>query len=171
MARSRVLERLWRLRELEEEQSRMALEARVVDRNRVAARLSEVREGAMRSRTALAAHLGDPDTAARTGALMELEQSRREQTEIGPRMEQAESEVELRREEFLARRTGRRQVETLLERGQEEAREAIARRAQQMLDDWYGRRRTEGHPLAGKTDNTASSRRNFVSQNDSMNSV
>jgi hypothetical protein len=31
-------------------------------------------------------------------------------------------------------------VETLLEREQKMAREETARRAQQMLDDWYGRR-------------------------------
>jgi len=36
MAKRQALKRLWRLREMEEEQSRLELEARVVDRNRVA---------------------------------------------------------------------------------------------------------------------------------------
>jgi flagellar export protein FliJ len=141
MAKRRVLERLWRLRELEEEQSRLALEARVQDRDRIAQRLESATQGVVQSRRVFADRLGDPDTATRTGALAELGQARRRQAAIRPQFELAEIEVERGREEFLARRTGRRQLETLLERGQQAAREETARRAQQMLDDWYGRRR------------------------------
>jgi flagellar export protein FliJ len=140
MAKRNVLERLWRLRELEEEQSRLELEARVAERSRVAQNLAEISANAAKSRGDFLARLGDPDTAARTGALVELEHARRGQTAIRPRLDQAEAEVELQREEFLARRTGRRQVETLLDRVREAARSETARRAQQMLDDWYGRR-------------------------------
>lgn len=140
MAKRNVLERLWRLRELEEEQSRLELEAQVAERNRIAQHLAEVSSGAARSRDEFVARLADLDTAARTGAMVELEQARRGQAAIRPRLEQAETEVEARREVFLTRRTGRRQVETLLDREREAARSETARRAQQMLDDWYGRR-------------------------------
>jgi len=172
MAKRQALKRLWRLREMEEEQSRLELEARVVDRNRVAERLATVVEEAVQSRKSFAARLGDPDTVARTAALMELEQARRLQTAIRPHLEQAESEVELRREEFLARRTGRRQVETLLDREEEKAREATARRAQQMLDDWYGRRKPETPPSTAEHDRNREAREADGSrQNPSMNSV
>jgi flagellar export protein FliJ len=140
MAKRNVLERLWRLRELEEEQSRLELGARVAERNRIAQNLAEVSANAATSRGEFVVRMGDPDTAARTGALVELEQARRRQTVIRPRLDHAETEVELRRGEFLTRRTGRRQVETLLDREREAARAETARRAQQMLDDWYGRR-------------------------------
>ena len=149
MAKRNVLERLWRLRELEEEQSRLELEARVTERNRIARHLAEVSSGAARSRGEFVDRLADSDTAARTGALVELEQARRGQAAIRPRLDQAATDVELRRDEFLARRTGRRQVETLLDREREAARAETARRAQQMLDDWYGRRgpkRTASEP-------------------------
>ncbi len=110
MAKRNVLERLWRLRELEEEQSRLELEALVGERNRIAQNLAEVSSGTVRSRGEFVARLGDIDTVARTGALIELEQGRRRETAIRPRLVHAEAEVELRRNEFLVRRTGRRQV-------------------------------------------------------------
>jgi len=144
MAKRNVLERLWRLRELEEEQSRLELEAQVGERNHIAQQLAEAIAGAARSRGEFVARLGDSDTAGRTGALVELEQGRRRQTAIRPQLDNAEAAVELRREEFLARRTTRRQVETLLDREREAARVEAARRAQQMLDDWYGRRGMAG---------------------------
>lgn len=140
MAKRNVLERLWRLRELEEEQSRLELEAGVVERNRIARELAEISADAARSRGEFVARLGDPDTAARTGALLELEQARRGQAAIRPQLDHAEIEVERHREEFLTRRTVRRQVETLLDREREAMRTETARRAQQVLDDWYGRR-------------------------------
>ena len=146
MAKRNVLERLWRLRELEEEQSRLELESGVAERNRVAQELAEVTAEAARNRREFAARLGDSDTAARTGALVELGRARRWQSAIRPQLDKAEADVELRREEFLARRTTRRQVETLLDREREAARIETARRAQQMLDDWYGRRGPVAQP-------------------------
>jgi flagellar export protein FliJ len=163
------LERLWRLRELEEEQSRLELEARVGDRNRAAQRLAGAVESGARSRKAFAAALGDPNTATRQGALLELEHARRRQAVLRPQLEQAEGELEIRREEFLARRTERRQVETLLEREQAMALEETARRAQQMLDDWYGRRIVDKRP--GGADGEAGVRGERVATGASMKSV
>jgi hypothetical protein len=41
---------------------------------------------------------------------------------------------------FQMRRTGRRQVETLLDQEHAKVLEEAGRRAQRMIDDWYGRR-------------------------------
>jgi flagellar export protein FliJ len=142
MAKGRALERLWRLRELEEEQSRVELESKVLDRRRVETQLAEATESAAHSRQVFADRLADPDTSARAGAILELEQARRSEAVLRPRWENAAAEVERQREEFGVRRTGRLQVETLLDREREAEREDAIRRAQQMLDDWYGRRRS-----------------------------
>jgi flagellar export protein FliJ len=140
MAKGRVLNRLLRLRELEEELSRVQLEAAVGDRNRVAGELAVVVQRQAHGRKSFAAWAGDPDTAGRTGAMIAMEQARKQRTRIEPRLEAAEREVIRQREEFLAHRTERRQVETLVDEQQATMREETARRAQQMLDDWYGRR-------------------------------
>ena len=74
---------------------------------------------------------------------MELERAREQQVKIRTRFDASEAEVARQREEFLLRRTERRQVETLVD--DQQAMDVIetARRAQQMLDDWYGRRGTK----------------------------
>jgi hypothetical protein len=56
-------------------------------------------------------------------------------------LKEAERELERQREEFLRRRVDRRQVETLVTEARLGAEQEAGRRAQQMLDDWYGRRR------------------------------
>jgi len=149
MANRRVLERLWRLRGLEEEQSRMALEACVAERNRAEETLADAGRSVARSRGEFVARLGDANTAARAGALLELERNRRYREALRPRLASAEAEVLAGREEFLLRRTGRRQVETLLEQEQQQKAQETARRAQQMLDDWYGRRTAAARAPAG----------------------
>lgn len=128
----------------------MALEARVAQRNRVAETLAEAALGVARSRREFTDRLGDPDTAARTGALVELERDRLHRETLLPQWERAEADVEAGRQEFLTRRTERQQAETLLEQERQAAARETARRAQQMLDDWFGRRigalRERGEP-------------------------
>jgi flagellar export protein FliJ len=140
MANRRVLSRLLRLRELEEEMSRMELESAVGDRNRVAGELAAAVNRQALGRQSFLVSIGDSDTAGRTGSVISMEQARKLSTRIAPRLEAADREVVRRREEFLSRRTGRQQVETLVEREQRTLKEEAARRAQQILDDWYGRR-------------------------------
>jgi flagellar export protein FliJ len=140
MAKRRVLERLLRLRELEEELSRVDLETAVGARNRLAGELAAAAGRQAQAHRGFAASLGDPDTADRTGAVIAMERACKQRLRIEPRLRSAEQEVMRQREEFLARRTGRQQVETLLEQEHRTQQEEVARRAQQMLDDWYGRR-------------------------------
>jgi flagellar biosynthesis chaperone FliJ len=146
MAKRNVLDRLWRLRELEEEQSRLELESRVGKRNRIAQNRTEAAADVARSRGEFHARLGDPDAAARTGALVEWEEARLRQDAIRSQLENAEAAVEVQRDDFFARRIARRQVESLLEGEREAGRVETARRAQQILDDWFGRRGTAGRP-------------------------
>jgi len=143
LAERRVLARLLRLRELEEEQSRTELEAAVGVRNRVRVELAEVSDRQTLGRRNFATGIAARDPLGRTGAMMELERAREQQVKIRTRFDASEAEVARQREEFLLRRTERRQVETLVD--DQQAMDVIetARRAQQMLDDWYGRRGTK----------------------------
>jgi flagellar export protein FliJ len=141
MAVKKVLERLLRLRELEEEQSRLTLESAVEDRNRIDRELSDAADRQAQGRRTFVAGMSAPDSVGRCGGVMEMEQARRLRQQIAPRLKAAEDEMTRQRDDFLARRTARRQVETLVDEEQQAGRESEARRAQQMLDDWYGRRR------------------------------
>jgi flagellar export protein FliJ len=140
MAVRRVLTRLLRLRELEEEQSRIKLESAVGDRDRVHEDLARAAECLIQGRQSFTAGIVNRDALGRTGAVLETEQARKQRLRILPRLQAAEAEVMRQREEYLLRRTGRRQVETLVENEKGMAMVEAARRAQQMLDDWYGRR-------------------------------
>jgi flagellar export protein FliJ len=136
----RVLTRLLRLRELEEEQTRIQLESAVGDRDRVQEDLAQTADYLTQGRQSFRASVTNRDAMGRTGAVLETEQARQQRLRILPRLQAAEAEVTRQREEYLLRRTGRRQVETLVENEKEMAAVETARRVQQILDDWYGRR-------------------------------
>lgn len=136
----RVLQRLLRLRELEEEQSRLALEAAISDRDRQAQELAAVMSRHAHGRTTFVAGIPERDTAGRTGGIFEMEQASRQRPRIEARLEAADAEVVRQREALLAYRTARRQVETLVSEERAAVLEEAGRRAQQVLDDWYGRR-------------------------------
>ncbi len=140
MAVSRALRRLLRIRDLEEEQSRLALETATGQLNLLEQALVAAIDRGRRGRRLI-------DASARTGELLDrlagLEEGRsslRCADALAPRIEDAKPDVADLREEFLARRVARRQAETLIE--ESEAREAIetGRRSQQSLDDWYSSR-------------------------------
>ncbi len=140
MAEKRILARLLKLRELEEELSRVELEAAVAARDRIEGERNAAEARRVLGRRSFADALGDLDTAERTGGMMEMEQARLLALQIQPHLKVADKEAAHKREEFLARRTSRRQVETLLDNHRRQEETDAGRRAQQMLDDWYGRR-------------------------------
>ena len=158
MAEKRVLARLLKLRELEEELSRVELEAAIAARSRIEGEMSAAEDRRVQGRRSFADALGDVDTAGRTGGVMEMEQAKLQRLRIQPRLEAADSAAAWQREEFLARRTSRRQVETLLDNHRQQAEIEAGRRAQQMLDDWYGRRvKPETSPFGSREEDGDSS--------------
>ena len=141
MSVSKALERLRRLRAMEEEQRSAALESALAELHALeracdAAGRSE-RQG--RARVALSAASGD--SVDRLAGLVEIECARRRARQLAPRIAAAEQETGRRRKELLDKRVELRQVGTLIEKA--EAREAIesGRRSQRTVDDWYGARR------------------------------
>ena len=145
MAEKRVLARLLRLRELEEELSRQSLELAVTERRQVQREMEAARSCEVQGRANFVGGLGEADSAGRVGGTLEMEFARRRQLALRPLMDAADERVSRQREEFLHRRMERRQVETLVANQRTAADVEAGRRAQQMLDDWYGRRsRVEG---------------------------
>ncbi len=140
MAVSRSLRRLLRIREPEEEQSRLVLELALSELNRLehALTATAARERRGRSLVQASAHSGQlPD---RLAGLEETRSSLRHAAALGPRIEATGDDVAALRREFLGKRVERRQAETLIQETEAEDAIAAGRRGQQALDDWYGSR-------------------------------
>jgi hypothetical protein len=145
MAVSRALRRLLKIRAIEEEQSRLALESALGELNRLEVALAATAERDRLGRRLVQSSASNGELPDRLAGLEETRAAGCHAAWLGPRIAEAELDVLGLREEFLARRVERRQAETQIE--ETEARDALdaGRRGQQSLDDWYGNRmhRTE----------------------------
>ena len=140
MAVSRALRRLLRIRDLEEEQSRLAMESALGELHRLEHALTASAEWERRGRRLVETSAYSGELQDRQAGLEETRAAARLADVLTPRIAEAEQDVAALREEFLGKRVERRQAETLIEEA--EARDAIDadRRSQQALDDWYGNR-------------------------------
>jgi hypothetical protein len=137
---SRALRKLLRIRNLEEEQSRIALEAAIADLRRLEEAQSATAERDRRGRRLVDSSVQTGELSDRLAGLEEQHAADRFQIGLAPRVLDAEQDVANLREEYLERRVERRQAETLVK--ESEAREALEadKRSQQGLDDWFGNR-------------------------------
>jgi hypothetical protein len=140
MAVSRALRRLLRIRSLQEEQSRLALESALGELHRLEHALSATVERERRGRNLIQASAQTGELADRLAGLEETRSAKLHAATLEPRIDGMGEEVTDRREEFLLKRVERRQAETLIQ--ETEAREVIedGRRGQQALDNWYSSR-------------------------------
>jgi hypothetical protein len=154
MAVSKSLLRLLRIRDLQEEQSRIALasatgELRQLERASVAAGERARRGRRLVDHSALTGEVPD-----RQAGLEETRAAQRATLFLGPRIEDAEDRAGMLEEVFLARRVERRQAATLIEEAEAVQALETERRAQQSLDDWYrnqlGRREREIKSAMGR---------------------
>jgi sirohydrochlorin ferrochelatase len=137
MAVSRPLRRLLGVLELEEEQSRQALESSIGDLRRFEQLLTLVRkkERAGRALVVVSAHTGElPD---RLAGLEESRSARRSTVVLEARILDAETQVTELREAYLTKRVERRQAETIIQEIESRDAATAARRGQQALDDWF----------------------------------
>lgn len=137
MAVSRALCRLLRVRTIEEEQCRLALEAASSNLRQLENSLAAARERARGGRQLFLAGAQTGELPDRLAGIEETRAAKRRALVLGPRIEAGEREVEGLRQAFYAKRIECRQAETLIR--ETEARDAVlaARRGQQALDDWY----------------------------------
>jgi hypothetical protein len=137
MAVSQAMRRLLRIRDIQEEQSRLTLESAMGELRRL--------EAAMVATTSMDRHGRRlVETSAHTGELEDrlsgIEEARtasRHATMLVPRIEAAETGVNLLRREFLQKRVARRQAETLIQETAAVDAVDAGRHNQQALDDWY----------------------------------
>ena len=165
MAVSRALRRLLRIRELEEEQGRLALESALGELHRLEHALVATIERKHRGRSLV---LSTANTGQLTDRLAGLEETR-SAAALEPRIDGMGIEVAGRRKEFLLKRVERRQAGTLI--AETEAQEAIedGRRGQQSLDDWYSSRLYRvGNSEGADAEPAVSTARGFAAQTNAV---
>jgi flagellar biosynthesis chaperone FliJ len=140
LALARGLLRLLRIRNLEEEQSRTALESVMGELRQLQHAQAASIERARRGRRLV-------DTSARSGelpdrlaGLAEIHGSERLALALSPLILDAELEIAELRADYLAKRIERRQAETLIEEAETRDAAVAERRSQQSLDDWFSNR-------------------------------
>jgi hypothetical protein len=140
MAGMRALRRLLRIRELEEEHCRVAMESALAELHRLEHALAANQDRDRRGRALLQASAHTGELQDRLAAIEESKAAMRVAAVLESRRPRAEQQLGQLREQYLAKRVERRQVETLIEEAA--AREALdtGRRTQMGLDDWFRNR-------------------------------
>lgn len=141
MSRPKTLERLLRIREIEEEQKRLQLDAALAKLESLE-KTRDLAAGMERQgRTLIGSSVISGEVADRQTGLMEMEIARRRVRMLALRIASAQKESMERRRDFIDKRIERRQAESLVE--QEDSREKLesGRRSQRSVDDWYGARK------------------------------
>ncbi len=141
MRPSDTLKRLLHIRELEEEQSKIALEGALAELHRVEAALNAVMERAQNGRRLFGKGVQRCDGIDRLVGLTEIESAERNAVWLEARRHGAELAVAEQREKFLGRQLQRRQVESLVETAERQIEADRSRREQSGLDDWHRMRK------------------------------
>jgi hypothetical protein len=140
MAVSQAVRRLLRLREIEEEQRAAALESAIGEWKWLEAVQEAARTRERSGRRLVAESAATGELADRLAGVEQTRSAGRHAAAIEPRIRAAEQAVATRRQEFLAKRVERRQVELLIGQAEAEEAQAVERRAQSETDDWFLRR-------------------------------
>ena len=146
---SRALRRLLRIRELEEEHRRLALESAAAQLNRMRSALAANVERDRKGRALVAESARSGELPDRLAGVVETRLALRSEAVLTPRIANAELESAALRREYLAKRIERRQAETLIRETEAQDELEGERRAQRAMDDWYGNR-TQREPRERK---------------------
>lgn len=141
MPAARALDRLLRIRHLQEEQRRTALEAAMGEMRRLVEALAAAGRRDAWGRRLIASSVRAGGVEDRFAGLEESRAAHRHTASLLPRIADAKDGIEALREQFLASRVERRQVETLIEEASALRAIEEGRRSQQAIDDAYGFRR------------------------------
>jgi flagellar biosynthesis chaperone FliJ len=166
MATSRPLRRLLRIRELEEEQRRLALELGLARLTRLESAMAAAVARDHQGRQWVSASVQTGKLVDRLAGIEEIRGAARSMHVLSGSIDAAIHEVEELRRRYLDKRVVRRQVETLLAKAAAIDVVNSGRRAQQTLDDWHrsrlmrekaeGRQRREGQSRSCGLECTAS---------------
>ena len=140
MAASRALRRLLRIRDIEEEQCRLEVEAAQGNLGKLQRAMGEAVNRSSGGRRLVQASARSGDLPDRLAGIEETRSAERRAVALVPCIADAAQDVAIAREEYLAKRIERRQAETLIEEAETEEALEFDRRSQQGLDDWYRNR-------------------------------
>jgi len=138
MTVSRGLRRLLRIRNLEEEQRRLALDSAVVELNRLEEARTAAAERGRRGRGLVRVSAEGGDWVDRLAGLAEQQTALAHAKVLASRIAESELDVAALREEYLNKRVERRQAQALIEEAEARDAQTVTRRGQQSLDEWYG---------------------------------
>jgi hypothetical protein len=138
MAVSTALERLLRIRDLEEEQRRLALESQLGRLNELKNAMRTALARQRQGRELVGESVRSGQAADRQAGLVESIVAQKHAQMLEPCITASEDQAARLRQEVLDKRVECRQAETLIE--ETEARDALeaSRRSQRILDDWFG---------------------------------
>lgn len=140
MAISSALLRLLRVRVIEEEQRRLSLESALSQLHALEDALVAAQLRKRQGEVFLARDSNSIEITDRTAALVEIDAARRRAAALHPRIAAAQEVANRERQEFLAKRLERRQVETLIEEARAQESVESGRRSQQFSDENFASR-------------------------------
>jgi len=134
---SRTLKRLHAIRSAEEQQCRTTLDAAVSDLRSLERMLARVKQRRGCARSLIAASIRSGVAEDRMAALEEASLFDRLARALAGKIAAAEQRLSQARNQFMAKRVERRQVETLLEAARVQAGIEASRKNQSALDEWF----------------------------------
>jgi flagellar export protein FliJ len=137
MSISPALGQLLRIRKLEEEQSRIALETALGELNRLKAALVATAQGERAGRRLIASSVRSGILTDRIAGLQEMDLADKLETALTRKLAKTEPEVARLRERFLSTRVQRRQAESVIKENKDHAQLEEERRNQRNLDDLH----------------------------------
>ena len=140
---SSAIRRLLRIRALEEEQSRMVLEAAEAEVKRLQSALGSVRQSEHQGREILTRGVQDGEPTDRIAGVEQIRACEQAAAWIAGRTLQAEAEAGTQRSAFVEKRIQCRQAESLHDAAISQSLHRDEKRMQQMQDEWHLMRRQE----------------------------
>lgn len=140
MAVSASLRRLLRVRTLEEELSRQALESAMAELHRLEAAMESAGARQKAGRRQIASSANSGEVADRLVGIEQVRLAALHGQALAPWRDEAQQKANERRAQLLARRIEMRQAETLVKEAEARAAQEADRRAQLTMDDWFGSR-------------------------------
>jgi hypothetical protein len=138
---SRALRRLLRVRQLEEDQRRAALESAIGDLHRLEEALACNQQRERLGRELVSASCRTGKLVDRIAGIVESYIALRQASLLENKIVNASESVSEMREVYLSTRVDRRQAETVIEETESRDELEAARHSQQDMDDWHRTRR------------------------------
>ena len=149
MGMTKILERLLRIRDLEEQDRRAVFEKALAQLHLLQSARQAAWQMEKQGRARVAESVRSGDISDRQAGLVETSTARAKLRSIAADVYAAEQECLERREEFLQKRVERQQAETLRDEAAHRELQEAERRSQMGIDDWFGTR-THQRPAKDK---------------------